>query len=115
MISLKSVVYFTTDVESVAKWVESLLNIQPFRSDENFTGFYIGNQELCIHKVDAKIADSWGNQICYWEVENLEGMIEKILTLGGSIHRSPLELPEGGKVCQLKSPFNFLIGLKESV
>ena len=112
---LKSVVYFVQDVELVKNWFAKLLDIEPFRSDANFVGFYIGSNELCIHKIDSKIEDNWGNQICYWEVDDMDLMIEKIIGLGGTIHRSPIEIPEGGKVCQLKSPFNFLIGLKESV
>ncbi len=108
MISLSSIVYFVSDINSVKIWIEDLLEIKPYQDESSFVGFKLKNQEkLCLHKIDAKCNDMVGNQVCYWEVTDMDAM-------GATIYRSPLELKEGGKVCQIKSPFNFVIGLKQS-
>ena len=108
---LKSSVYFVPDLRAAKEWIEKLLNLTPYRDDENFVGFRIGECEICLHLLDDKMEDGIGNQVCYWETDNIDEMIEKILKIGGTFYRRPIEVPEGGIVCQMKSPFNFVIGL----
>ena len=115
MISLSSIVYFVSDVESTRLWIEDVLEIEPYRLENSFVGYKLENQELCIHEIDEKCGTEIGNQICYWEVKDMDLMIERLQQKGCELYRSPLKLKEGGRVCQMKSPFNFVIGLKESV
>jgi len=114
MLQLKSVVYFVLEIQAAKEWLEKLLKTKPYRSDDYFVGFKVQEYEICLHKIDEKAGEQIGNQVCYWEVENMEDMITEMTKLGGLIYRSPLTLPDGGQVCQIKSPFNFIIGVKQS-
>lgn len=113
MKGIKSAIYFVQNPQEVSKWIEPLIGKSPFFSDDKFVGYHIGSYEMGFHYADEKTKDLIGNQVCYWETDNIEESIEKLQEMGATLYRGPLHLQEGGIICQMLTPFNFIIGLKE--
>lgn len=108
---VRSVVYFTDNIEQAAEWYEHILGIGPYRQDESFVGFHLDDCDLCLHRKDEKSAQA--SQVLYWMVNDLAATIEALTIEGCSIYRDSIEVPEGGRVVQLKDPFGNILGLTE--
>ena len=114
MIGISSIVYFIKDIESAGRWFENIFNIKPFQTEENFIGFMINDFEISFHRADKKSTNHVGNQVSYWKVVNLEKMKETLLKNRCSIYRDTIYFGSNESICQIKSPFGFIIGLKEN-
>jgi len=114
MRKIASVIYFMEDLEVGKSWFEKFLEVNPSYESENFILFTFEDFEIGLHLLDIKSKDFPGNQVCYFEVKNLEEEIERIRNLGGEIYRDTIISSDGTKVCQMKTPFNVILGLKES-
>jgi predicted enzyme related to lactoylglutathione lyase len=111
--SLDSIFYFVSDIKGAKEWLQAVLQTDPFQEDDYFVGFRINSFEVCLHLSDEKSPNSIGNQVCYWEVDNLEKMKNLMLEKGATLYRGPLDIGKEGVICQVLTPFGFLIGLRE--
>lgn len=114
MKGLKSIIYFIDDVKGAGDWLEQIFKTKPFHTEERFIGFMINDFEISFHQADNKNENIIGNQVSYWEVENLEGFKSILLKSGCSIYRDTIYFGKNESICQLKSPFGFIIGLKQN-
>jgi predicted enzyme related to lactoylglutathione lyase len=112
LLKIQSVVYFVEDPKQVATWYEALLQITPYKSDTNFTGFRVGEMELCFHKADAK-SELHGAQIAYWLVTDLKMVAAAFKRLGATIYREPIMIEDGSHIMQMQDPFGNILGLFE--
>ena len=109
-----SIVFFVRELRKTAVWYSTLLCITPYRDDHDFVGFHLDGIDLCFHRIDEKAGTPSGAQIAYWQVENLDDAITTCVENGGSIYRKPTPIPEGGRVAQMKDPFENILGLREN-
>jgi predicted enzyme related to lactoylglutathione lyase len=111
---VRSVVYFSNDLSDAAEWYEHILGIAPYRNEENFVGFHLEDYDLCLHPVDEKAASDGAAQVMYWIIDDLETTIADLMEEGCTIYRDMIEVPEGGRVAELKDPFGNILGLSET-
>ena len=110
---IRSVVLFCAELKKAAKFYEDLLGVAPYRSDKDFVGFHLDGFDLCFHRQDEKSAPQSGSQVVYFIVDDLSEAMKELKTLGCEVHRRPIDIPEGGRVAQLRDPFGNIIGLME--
>src|SRR5687767_680701 len=110
---VRSVVYFSNDLAEAAEWYEHILGISPYRNDENFVGFHLEDYDLCLHPVDDKAPPDGASQVMYWIVDDLETTIADLMEEGCTLYRDMIDVPEGGRVAELKDPFGNILGLTE--
>jgi predicted enzyme related to lactoylglutathione lyase len=109
--SIRSVVYFSDNLQEAGQWYEHILGIAPYRSDDNFVGFHLGDCDLCLHPKDQRSTQS--SQVLYWTVDDLDTTIAALQAEGSTLNREPISVPEGGRVAQLEDPFGNILGLTE--
>ena len=108
-----SIVFFVKELRKAAAWYSNILNIEPYRKDNDFIGFHLAGIDLCFHRFDEKAIMQSGSQIAYWQVEDLSETVKEFVAGGASVYRRSIEIPEGGRVAQIKDPFGNIIGVME--
>ena len=108
-----SIVFFVRELRKTAAWYSKLFEILPYRDDADFIGFHLDGIDLCFHRLNQKAVDPSGAQVAYWHVENLDKSIIEFGENGASIFRKPIQIPEGGRIAQIKDPFGNILGLME--
>ena len=110
--SVSSLLMFVTSVEQSADWYGKALERAPIQVDERFALFRIGVQELGLHLADMKSPLSTGGTVPYWWVDNFNGCVDHFVSLGATVYRGPIDIPNRRRICQLLDPFGNVLGIE---
>ena len=117
--SIKSFATIRLSVSKVSEcrdWYKQLFEVEPIEDIENFVSFKLQNVcfDLCL--ADEKSPISTGGSVGYWYVDSIESLLDKVLHLGGSIYRGPMNVPEIQRtIVQIQDPFGNIIGFEASL
>jgi|GEM_PF-1307198 len=106
-----SLMFFVPDVQAAAEWYSKLVQQELRYLLPDFPVIDIAGIELCFHKADAKVQTGTAGSVCYWNVTNLDEVLERAVAMGAELYRGPLAIEEGLSICQFKDPFGNLMGL----
>ncbi|MEN0057914.1 MAG: VOC family protein [Bdellovibrio sp.] len=109
--SVHSVMFHVDDTKKACDWYSRLLGIEPVYLLEEFPVLRIGSTEICFHRADAKVATGKAGVVTYWRVPSFSKAVANAESLGGVIHRGPLDIEDGQTICQILDPFGNLFGL----
>lgn len=118
---LTTVVFYADDMKAARQWYSELLGIDPYfqRPDaENpaYIEFRIGDYQHEFGFIDRKYAppgtsNAPGGAIVYWHVDDIEGMVEKVKTMGATEHEPMTNREAGFITASVVDPFGNVLGL----
>jgi catechol 2,3-dioxygenase-like lactoylglutathione lyase family enzyme len=105
---LRTISYPVNDLAKAKGWFTEVLGMAPYFDQPFYVGFAVGGFELGL------VPDGEpGTQGCvaFWGVDNIEGEVARIISLGATLHSAIQDVGEGIKVAEVKDPFGNLFGL----
>lgn len=111
---IQEIMMFVSDIGRAKVWYSEFLNIQPNIDDDNYCQFKLGRVELGLHPADEKMSSGRAGTVAYWQVDNMNLVIQKACDTGAQVYRGPRELADR-KICQILDPFGNVLGLVEFI
>jgi len=116
---LTTVNVFADDVAAAAAWYAEVLGVEPyFRRDvagaPAYVEFRVGDYQHELGIVDRRFAgpaDGRGGTLVYWHVDDLPASLERLLSLGATPDRPPVEHGPGFVTASVVDPFGNLLGI----
>jgi catechol 2,3-dioxygenase-like lactoylglutathione lyase family enzyme len=112
---LAEVMLFVDDLPATRAWFCAFLEIEPDLDVSEAVGFRIGPHELHLRPADAKSPARSAGSVAYWEVADVDAAIDRATSLGASLHRGPGDVPEAGRICQVREPGGVVFGMLQRV
>jgi predicted enzyme related to lactoylglutathione lyase len=84
--------------------------VEPYPQGD-FVSFDASGVELGFHVADPAKNPVGGSPVVYFAVTSVASARERLLALGATHHRGPLEVNAERSVCQLRDPFGNIFGL----
>jgi catechol 2,3-dioxygenase-like lactoylglutathione lyase family enzyme len=118
-----TVSFYSTDMQAAREWYTELLGIEPYFAVPNFENpgyleYRFGDFECELGIIDAKYAlHEVGNgpagAIIHWHVDNLEGTLDRLLSLGATLIEGITERGNntGFRTAAVTDPFGNVIGI----
>lgn len=112
--TIESVVRFVPDIEAAARWYADLLGAEVRHENPQYAFVVSGGLVIGFHPADEKCPGGIGGTTVYWEVDNLDDAVRRLVSAGARIHRGPGSTSFGARVALLVDPFGCTIGLNQS-
>ncbi|NED94164.1 VOC family protein [Phytoactinopolyspora alkaliphila] len=116
-----TVSYFADDVPAAAAWYTQVVGVEPYfvRPEEGppaYVEFRIGDYQNELGIVDSRYAphgqsDAPGGAVIYWAVDDVQASVERLLSLGATVHQEPIERGPGFVTASVIDPFGNILGV----
>lgn len=111
--------YFAADLTAARDWYTEVLGVPPYFSVGEPPAYYefrIGDYQHELGLVDARYAPpgaaGTGGSIMYWHVDDLEAALERLLSLGATVHDPIRPRGDNGFVtASVVDPFGNILGI----
>jgi predicted enzyme related to lactoylglutathione lyase len=116
---LATISFYATDHDAAKKWYSELLGVEPYFNVPGYTEFRIGDYQHELGIIDSKYAPgnataTAAGAIAYWHVDDLKGMLDKLIALGATAYQ-PITDHSGGKgnfvTASVVDPFGNILGI----
>jgi predicted enzyme related to lactoylglutathione lyase len=118
---LTTVSFFADDLTAARDWYTQLLGIEPYfvRPAEGtpaYIEFRIGDYQHELGIVDSRFAAGGrpgkpGGAVVYWHVDDVRASLERLLSLGATVHEKPVERGPGFVTASVVDPFGNILGV----
>ncbi|HEX6340539.1 VOC family protein [Umezawaea sp.] len=118
---LTTVTFFADDVPAAVAWYTEVLGIEPYfvrpeRGTPLYVEFRIGDYQHELGILDSGFAphartERASGALVYWHVDELEGSVERLVSLGATPHDKPTERGPGYVTASVVDPFGNVLGL----
>ncbi|MEN7551721.1 VOC family protein [Rapidithrix thailandica] len=113
---LSTVSFYASDLDAAKKWYTELLEVSPYFEVPGYIEFRLGDYQHELGIIDSKYAPngamhSPGGAIIYWHVEDLEGIMEKLIAMGAKEYQPVIERGEGFVTASVIDPFGNVLGI----
>jgi predicted enzyme related to lactoylglutathione lyase len=107
--------FFAADHNAAKQWYTDLLGMPPYFERPGYMEFRIGDYQHELGIIDAKYAPhstaAPGGAVMYWHVDDLEGTLERLLSLGAKLHEKVMKRGEGFVTASVLDPFGNVLGI----
>lgn len=105
------IMYFVPDPKAAAAWYSRFFDTEIIRlKNPDYFFIKVGKQEVWFHQADDKVPSGAAGHVAYWRVDDFDAVLERAITLGAVLYRGPLDRKDGSYMCQVKDPYDNLIG-----
>lgn len=117
---LTTISFFADDLAAAREWYAEVLGIQPYFVREvdgapAYIEFRIGDYQHELGIIDRRFAgpapEQPGGAIAYWAVDDVQGAFDRLVALGGKVHREPVEHGPGFVTASVVDPFGNVLGV----
>ncbi|MCS7479232.1 VOC family protein [Umezawaea endophytica] len=118
---LTTVTFFAEDVPAAVAWYTEVLGIEPYfaRPEQGtpaYVEFRVGDYQHELGILDARFAphartEQAAGAVVYWHVDELEDGVERLISLGATLHDKPTERGPGYVTASVVDPFGNVLGL----
>ena len=108
---LRTVVYAAPDLKRARDWYTEALGIEPYFEEDFYVGFNVGGYELALDPGRSVAQPAGSGAMVYWGVDDVEGELNRLLSLGAKPHTPFQDVGGGIKVGSVLDPFGNAIGL----
>ncbi len=108
---LRTVVYAAPDLERAKEWYTEALGIEPYFAEDFYVGFNVGGYELALDPGRSVARPAGSGAMVYWGVDDVEGELNRLLSLGAKPHTPFQDVGGDIKVGSVLDPFGNAIGL----
>lgn len=111
-----TITFYANDHAAAIKWYASLLGIEPYFQRPGYAEFRIGDYQHELGIIDAKYIPNAaqpgpGGAVTYWHVDDVQGALEKLLSLGATLYEPVIERGKGFVTASVIDPFGNLLGI----
>ncbi|MED1785137.1 VOC family protein [Brevibacillus fortis] len=114
--------YWADDVQAAKKWYTELLGIGPYfeRSGPDgqlaYVEFRIGDYQHELGLIDRRFAPAAaipgpGGAVMYWHVDDIESVLEKLLSMGAKEYEPLIQRGAGFITASVLDPFGNVLGI----
>ncbi|TQC44906.1 VOC family protein [Rhodococcus sp. WS4] len=118
---LTTVNFYADDLIAAQAWYTELLGLEPYfvRSVDGtpaYIEFRIGDYQHELGIIDSRFAAPGRsrdaeNTMTYWHVDDLDAGVERLLSLGATLHSKPVEHGPGFVTAAVADPFGNILGV----
>ncbi len=108
---LQTFVYAAADLKRAKDWYTEALGIEPYFDEDFYVGFNVGGYELALDPDRSVARPAGSGAMVYWGVDDVEGELNRLLSLGAKPHTPFQDVGGGIKVGSVLDPFGNAIGL----
>ncbi|MFD9216305.1 VOC family protein [Streptomyces sp. NPDC059544] len=113
---LTTVSFWAADLDAAAKWYTELLGVAPYFERPGYIEFRLGDYEHELGIIDSCFAPQdhapgAGGAVVHWHVDDLEGALDRLLSLGAEEHQAPTKHGEGFVTASVVDPFGNVLGI----
>ncbi|MFF3315559.1 VOC family protein [Streptomyces sp. NPDC003035] len=119
---LATVNFFADDVEAAKTWYAELLGVEPYferPGDGKPAAYYefrIGDHQTELGLIDRRYAppglpDVPGGAIGHWHVDDVEGTLDRLLSMGATLYTPLTEYGPGFVTASVTDPFGNVLGI----
>jgi uncharacterized protein len=111
---IAAVMVHVGDVEQGLAWYRDAFPsaVRSVVPESDFVYLRIGDVQLEIVAADEKVSSGSAGSVVYWRVVELSGDLRRLLDLGATLYRGPLQIEAGQGMCQVRDPWGNCIGLR---
>ena len=77
-----------------------------------FVYLRLGTVQIEIVKCDEKVGAGASGSVVYWQAKNFARDLARLLELGATLYRGPMDIDDGLAMCQVRDPWGNCIGLR---
>ena len=78
----------------------------------NFEYLALGEIRLELVRADEKVTAGPSGSVVYWHVHDFDQALQDIQDAGAVLHRGPMTIEHGQRMCQVRDPWGNCIGLR---
>jgi predicted enzyme related to lactoylglutathione lyase len=113
---LTTVSFWAADLGAAREWYTELLGTPPYFERPGYIEFRLGDYQHELGIIDSRFAPDdhalgAGGAIVHWHVDDLEGTLDRLLSLGAGAHQAPTEHGEGFVTASVVDPFGNVLGI----
>jgi predicted enzyme related to lactoylglutathione lyase len=118
---LTTVSFFADDVTAAKDWYTKLLVIEPYfvRPAEGapaYVEFRIGDYQHELGIIDSRFAahgrpGTAGGAVVYWHVDDVRASVERLVSMGATVHEELVERGPGFVTASVIDPFGNILGV----
>lgn len=110
---LRTLTYYVPDMAAAKKWYSQILGFEPYFDQPFYIGYNVGGFELGL--VPAETTTVFGNNaVVYLGVDDAKTSLQRLLSLGASLHHDIQDVGEGILVGAVLDPFGNIFGVIEN-
>ena len=113
---LSTVNFYATNHADAVKWYADFLETQPYFNVPGYAEFRIGDYQHELGIIDSRyapenISSKPSGVTIFWHVDNLQATIDKLISLGASIHQPITDRSNGFVTASVVDPFGNILGI----
>ncbi len=111
---------WAADHARAIRWYGELLKTKPYFERPGYTEFRVGDYETEIGIIDSSYApylafpDKPAGAVVYWQVDDVEGTFDELLTMDATELEAPKDRGNGFKTATLVDPFGNILGIMQN-
>ena len=111
---ISAVLIHVPDVEAGLRWYQRAFPLSDRKRLEafDFESLRVDGINLEIVPSDEKVSSGAAGSVVYWYVRNFEAALAHFESIGAKLYRGPMDIEEGGRMCQVRDPWGNCIGLR---
>ena len=116
---LATISFYAADHQAAIKWYSELLGMEPYFNVPGYSEFRVGDYQHELGIIDSAyaphdITKGPAGAIAYWHVDQLQGTLDKLISLGAKPYQ-PITDHSGGKgsfvTTSVVDPFGNILGI----
>jgi predicted enzyme related to lactoylglutathione lyase len=114
---IATVNFYAANHKDAVKWYSDFLEMEPYFNVPGYSEFRIGDYQNELGIIDSKyapknIADKPAGATIYWHVDNLQATVDRLVSLGATIHDPITARGNNGFVtASVVDPFGNILGV----
>ena len=108
--------YWAADLSAAKAWYAELLGVEPYFERPGYYEFRVGDYQHELGLVDLRYAaagwlDRPGGEIIYWHVDDVQAALDRLLSMGATLHDGVRERGNGFVTASVVDPFGNVLGV----
>jgi len=108
--------FYATDHSKAVRWYAEFLEMEPYFSVAGYAEFRLGDYQQELGIIDSKFApnhitDKPAGATIYWHVDDLQKIIDKLISLGATIYQEKTDRGNGFITASFLDPFGNILGI----
>jgi predicted enzyme related to lactoylglutathione lyase len=117
---LTTVAYSATDHSAAKAWYAQVVGVAPYMDKPGYAEFRFGDYQHELGIIDAAFIDRLGGKmergvpggaIVYWHVDDIDGALDRLITLGAKPFHPPRDFGDGFVGAAVLDPFGNIFGV----
>ncbi len=113
---MANVSYWAADWQAAKDWYTELIGFEPYFLRDGYAEWRLGDDQDELGLIDSRYrppgaASGPGGVVLYWHVDDVQGMFDRLLSMGAIEHERPQDRGMGFVTATVVDPFGNLLGI----